>query len=424
MSNAFSIDLRDPIDLLFEDISVLYTMNGTEDSPLGEVRRWSVGFHSGALAYLGPTRSAPDAQRRFDARGLVAVPGLVDPHTHSVWGGSRSDEFERRLGGVSYSEILESGGGILSTVEQTRRSPQSALVADCNARLRTLQCFGVTSVEVKSGYGLNVETELRCLQAATSTVHCRVIPTFLGAHAIPREWRHDRAGYVGDIIENQLPACAQIATAIDVYCDRGAFTLDESVAILSAGKNLGLRVRAHAEQVEHTGISAAAAALGATCVDHLERITEADISVLAENGTTAVLLPGAQMYLRDSSPPIESLREAKVPIAIGTDLNPGSSPVFNPWVTATLACVLQRLTVEETLLGITRHAGRALGEPSLGWLGSGSVADLVIVQPPPDENPSAAGIIQSIGGAQPLVVVQDGAVVHSSALAAARWSKQ
>lgn len=398
-------------DLLVHDLARLYTC--APDAPeLGALEGASVAFLEGEVAWVGPAAHAPDADEVLDGSGLIGLPGLVDPHTHAVWAGSRADEFRRRLAGVPYSEILEAGGGILSTVRATRAASREDLAAAGRARLAGLRSHGVTTVEVKSGYGLDPDTEVRLLQAAwdcNDTV--RVVPTFLGAHAIPPEWRHDRAAYVAQVIEQQLPRCAPLADFIDVYCDRGAFTVAETEAILSAGKALGLGLKCHAEQVAFTGAAAAAAGLGATSVEHLERVDEAGIAALAAAGTVAVLLPGAQLYLRDSAPPVAALREAGVPLALGTDLNPGSSPVHDPWAVATLACILQGFTIEEAVLGLTRVAGLALGRPELGWVGPGSIGDLALFAPPPGEPATVASLVQHLGAHRAVAVIRDGVQV-------------
>jgi imidazolonepropionase len=398
-------------DLLVHDITCLTTCTpGAPD--LGVLECASVAFLEGEVAWVGPAAHAPDADEHIDGSGLVGLPGLVDPHTHAIWAGSRSDEFRRRLAGVPYSEILEAGGGILSTVRATRAASRQDLAAAGRARLAGLRSHGVTTVEVKSGYGLDPDTEARILQAAwdcNDTV--RVVPTFLGAHAIPPEWRHDRAAYVAQIMNEQLPRCAPLADFVDVYCDRGAFTVAETEAILGAARALGLGIKCHAEQVAYTGAAAAAARLGATSVEHLERVDDAGIAALAEAGTVAVLLPGAQLYLRDSAPPVAALREAGVPLALGTDLNPGSSPVHDPWTIATLACLLQGFTIEEAVLGITRVAGAALGRPELGWIGPGSIGDLALFAPPPGEPATVASLVQHMGAHRAVVVIRDGVQV-------------
>ena len=403
-------------DLLVDRISLLLTMDpatpGARDPVLGAIEDAAVAFVDGAPCWIGPAGQGPSADRVVDGQGCVGLPGLVDPHTHAVWAGSRADEFQRRLAGATYTEILEAGGGILSTVRHTRAASVDALAALAGARLRGLRARGLTTVEVKSGYGLSPEAEEKMLRAAGAVQDGpRVVRTFLGAHAVPAELRGRRDAYVRQVIEEQLPRCAPLCEAIDVYCDRGAFDLDEAVAVLSAGRALGLKVRAHAEQVAWTGIAAAAAALGATCVDHLERLDDAGVAAMAAHGTVAVLLPGAQLYLRDTAPPVAALREAGVALALGTDLNPGSSPLHDPWTNATLGCLLQGLTVDEVLLGMTRAAGRALGRPELGHLGAGAVGDLVLVRPPAGEPPTAGALVQHMGGAQVLAVVQAGRLV-------------
>jgi imidazolonepropionase len=395
-------------ELLVHHLSHLYTCApGSPD--LGCIADASVGFTDGKLCFIGPAADAPTAINTIDGHGLVGLPGLVDPHTHAVWAGSRADEFAKRLAGARYSEILEQGGGILSTVSATRAASEETLTQLCRARLLGMLERGVTTVEIKSGYGLNPETEARMLRAARAchdTV--RVMTSFLGAHTIPLSHRDDRASYVEQIISEQIPLCAPLANHIDVYCDRGAFTLTESMAILEAGKSAGLQVRAHAEQVSHTGIAEAAAKLGASCVDHLEQIDDAGIAAMARHNTVAVLLPGAQLYLGDTPPPVAKLRAAGVRMAIGTDLNPGSSPLHDLWTAATLACILQGLTPTEAILGITRHAGQALGRADLGWIGPNSVADLAIFAPPPGEPPTVESLVQHMGRGYAVAVIRDG----------------
>ena len=400
-------------DLLVHRIPLLLTMDPARDgSELGALVNAAVAFQGGRVCWIGESVHAPSAATVLDGSGCVGLPGLVDPHTHAIWAGSRADEFQRRLAGATYSEILEGGGGILSTVRQTREASDEALEKALRGRLLRLRQRGLTTVEVKSGYGLSPAHEQRLLRIAQEVQDGpRVVTTFLGAHTVPAEHRGRREVYVEQIIEQQLPLCAPHCEAIDVYCDRGAFDLDEATAILEAGQALGLKVRAHAEQVAYTGIAEVAAEMGACCVDHLERLDEAGIAAMAEAGTVAVLLPGSQLYLHDSAPPVAALREAGVPLALGTDLNPGSSPVWDPWICATLGCLLQGLTVEEALLGLTRLAGAALGHPELGLLREGLAGDLVLVRPPPGEPLSAASLVQSMGGTRVARVVQGGRIV-------------
>lgn len=355
----------------------------------------AVNLVGSQVVWVGPSAEAPRAETVVDATGLVGMPGLVDPHTHTTFAGSRAGEFERRLGGEAYTAILESGGGIHATVAATRAASEAELVALTRARLAAMLRLGVTTVEIKSGYGLTAVDEAKMLRAARAAAGpVEVVTTFLGAHARPP----GRRDYVDEVIEEQLPACAPFADGIDVYCDRGAFTLEETASVLRAGRARGLGIRVHAEQVEHTGAAALAASLGALSADHLERLDEAGAAAMGRAGTVAVLLPGAMVYLRDTSPPIDLLRRHGVSMAVGTDFNPGSSPVRDLWACATLACVTMRLTVAEALAGITTVAARAVGRPDRGWLGPGSRADLALFAPPPGEPAELRTLIQYMGG--------------------------
>jgi imidazolonepropionase len=391
-------------DLLFHDITELFT--GSEQ---GVLRDAAVAIRGGTVCWVGQSTQAPPALERVDCRGLVGLPGLVDCHTHALFAGSRAAEFQRRLAGATYTEILEAGGGILSTVGATRAASLATLRSLLERRLEDMLALGVTTVEVKSGYGLEPDAEMRMLEAMAAAEHpVEIVPTFLGAHAVPLAFRGRREAYVEQVIREQLPRCAPLARFVDVYCDRGAFTLDEARAILEAGKAHGLIPRIHAEQVAHTGAAAMAAALGATSADHLEQLDEAGVMAMAEHGTVAVLLPGAQLYLKDPAPPVEALRRAGVPMAVSTDFNPGSSPVRDLWSCATLACLRMGLRVDEALLGITRNAARALGRDELGWLGVGAAADLALLSPPPGEPAELAVLVQYLGGHRASHVVKAG----------------
>jgi imidazolonepropionase len=362
----------------------------------------------GRIGWVGPAADAPAAPEVQDAGGAVGMPGLVDPHTHTTFAGSRAMDFERRLAGESYTSILEKGGGIHSTVAATRVASESELTSLTRARLDRMLRGGVTTVEIKSGYGLSPEAEARMLRAARAAagpVH--VVTTFLGAHARPP----GVADYVDQVVGAQLDACAPLADAIDVYCDRGAFTLEETDRILRAGRARGLQLKVHAEQVAYTGAAQLAASLGALSADHLERIDDAGIAAMAEAGTVAVMLPGAMLYLRDTSPPVDRLRAAGVPLAIGTDFNPGSSPVSDLWTCATLACICMGLTVREALAGVTVNAARALGLADRGHLLPGAVADLALFDPPPGEPPELRVLVQHLGGHRARAVYRAGARV-------------
>jgi imidazolonepropionase len=353
----------------------------------------------GRVVAIGPgaAAEAPDEAEIVDASGLIALPGLVDAHTHAVWSGTRLGDFVRRQGGESYTAILEGGGGIHSTVRATRACAEAELLALARARLAPMLAAGVTTVEIKSGYGLATDAEARLLRVARAAGGpLRVEPTFLGAHAVPPD--RDRAEYLDEVCGPMLDACAPLATAIDVYCDRGAFTLSEADRILQAGRARGLAVKAHAEQVAHTGVAALAAGLGALSCDHVERIDTTGIGAMAANGTVAVLLPGAMLYLRDIAPPVGALREAGVPLAVATDLNPGSSPVRDLWTAATLACLTLGLSPDEALAGITEIAARALGFEDRGHLRPGAIADVALFRPPPGEVADPRVLVQYMGG--------------------------
>ena len=395
------------MDLVLKNISLLVI---PFPDHITRKRNIDVGIEKGLIAYIGT--DCPRGKMTIDAKGCIALPGLVDPHTHAIWGGSRANEFARRLSGTPYSQILEEGGGILSTVEHTRNTPTETLLDNAHKRIQMMHQYGVTHVEVKSGYGLSVEGESKILTIAKQLSSTDMItPTFLGAHAIPKEFKNHRDQYVRQIIEEQLPVCAPLAKCIDVYCDRGAFTIEESIAILQAGKDLGLKIKAHAEQVTHTGIAEKAAQLGAISVEHLEYATDNDIAAMKEHETVAVLLPGAQLYLKDKSPPVQSLREAGVPMAIGTDLNPGSSPVYNIWTCATLSCILQGLTMEEAILGMTIHAGKAIGHPTAGTIAIGVPADIALFRPPAGDPVELESLLQSMGYTGCVMTIKEGNVI-------------
>lgn len=403
--------LTEPLDLLVTDLDCLLTMNPPwGEGPLGQISGGAVGFRAGRVAYLGPAEAAPPAVVVRTVPGGIALPGLVDCHTHSLFAGSRADEFRRRLAGEPYTAILEAGGGILSTVRATRAASDAELAELLHARLEGMLALGVTTVEVKTGYGLDEAHELRHLRLLAGTRWAtRVVPTWLGAHAVPAEHRADRGAYLR-LLDRVLPQVVGLAEAVDVYCDRGAFTLGEARALLERGLALGLTGRIHAEQVAHTGAAALAGELGLASADHLERIDAAGIASMAAGGTTAVLLPAAMLYMRDTPPPTAALRAAGVPMAVGTDFNPGSSPARDLWACATLACLTLGLSVEEALLGITAHAGRALGRPELGRLALGGPGDLAVLFPPPGEPPDPAVLVQYLGGHAAALVVRDGEV--------------
>jgi imidazolonepropionase len=326
-----------------------------------------------------------DARRTIDCEGRWVTPGLIDCHTHLVHGGDRAREFEMRLAGAGYEEIARSGGGIISTVRATRNAGEDALVKSALPRLDALIAEGATTVEVKSGYGLDLQTELRQLRAARRLGierPVRIRTSLLAAHAFPPEFGDDRGGYLRLVIDEILPAAARagLADAVDGFCERIAFTPDEMAEMFTAAKRLGLPVKLHADQLSDLSGAALAARFGALSADHLEYTSEDGAAAMAASGTVAVLLPGAFYFLRESQlPPIRCFRNMGVPMALATDCNPGSSPLTSLLLAMNMGATLFRLTVEECLAGVTREAARALGlAGDIGTLEPGKACDLAI----------------------------------------------
>lgn len=317
-------------------------------------------------------------------RGGVLTPGLVDCHTHLVFGGQRADEFEQRLEGVSYQEIAAAGGGILSTVRATRQASEAELFERAAARLEAMLADGVTTIEIKSGYGLTVADELKCLRVARELGErypVRVFTTLLGAHALPPEYANDADGYIDLVCREMIPAAAEsgLADAVDVFCEKIAFSVAQCERVYAAAAEHGLPIKAHVEQLSNLGGAAAAARHGALSVDHIEYLDSEGIQAMADNSTTAVLLPGAFYTLRETQcPPVQTLRDAGVPMAVATDGNPGTSPLFQPTLMLNQACTLFRLTPKEALSGMTRYAARALGQSDFGTVAPGQIADLCV----------------------------------------------
>ena len=351
------------------------------------VDRGAVAMAGDRIAYAGPESELPrgDARLRVDAEGRLVTPGLVDCHTHLVFAGDRADEMERRLAGASYAQLAAEGAGIMATVRATRAAGDDELLASATARLDRLMRGGVTTVEVKSGYGLDPATELRMLRVARRLIGAcgaHVSTTFLGAHAVPPEFAGRPDDYVDLVVDTMLPevAAAGLADAVDVFCERMAFSREQAGRVLAAARRLGLAVRVHADQLGDGDGAALAAEHGALSADHLEHTSPDGIAAMARSGTVAVLLPGAAHILGETRvPPVAMLRAAGVPMAVATDANPGTSPLLSLTLAMHLACVSFGLRPGEALLGATAHAAAALGlAGEVGVLAPGARADLVV----------------------------------------------
>jgi imidazolonepropionase len=356
-------------------------------SGLGLVEHAAVAAVGGRIAFAGPVGDLPtgwDAKERVALDGRWITPGLIDCHTHLVYAGDRAGEFELRLAGVSYEEIARRGGGILATVTATRAASERDLVAATLPRLDRLLAEGVTTVEIKSGYGLELATETRMLRAARALARERnvsIITTFLGAHAVPPEAEGDKERYTDEVVA-MLPTIARegFADAVDAFCEGIAFSPEQTARVFAAAKAAGLPVRLHADQLSNLHGARLAAMFGALSADHLEYTDEDGVAAMAQAGTVAVLLPGAFYVLRERQlPPVDALRRHRVPIAIATDCNPGTSPVTSLLITMNMAATLFRLTVDEAIAGVTREAARALGgRGEIGTLEAGKSCDLAI----------------------------------------------
>lgn len=388
--------------------------------PFGLVEDGALAVKDGRLAYVGPRPELPPgkAAEERDAGGACITPGLTDCHTHLVFAGDRADEFERRLQGATYEEIARAGGGIRSTVAKTRAASDERLVADAGQRLQFLLAEGVTTIEIKSGYGLDTATEMKMLRIGRMLADrfpVTVRTTFLGAHALPSEYEGRQAAYVDLVVNEMLPtvAAAKLADAVDVFCENIAFTSDETVRVFLAARKHGLPVKLHADQLSDLGGAALAARYGALSADHLEHANEEGVKAMAAAGTVAVLLPGAFYFLRDTKlPPVDLFRRHRVPMAIASDCNPGSSPALSLLLMLNMACTLFRLTPEEALAGVTRNAARALGTGAThGTLEVGKAADFV--QWDHIGHPRELGYW--LGGNPARIVVKAGNVVRSCA---------
>jgi len=372
------------IDLLLRNVRIVTCT----DDVCGVTPPAFVAIFGGLIAGLGPmTQLDPDAPvvQEFDGEGALLTPGLIDCHTHLVYAGHRAREFEMRLQGASYEAIAQAGGGIVSTVRQTRDAVPSDLYAQSARRLKELMAHGVTTVEIKSGYGLSLKDELKCLKVARDLAQrlpVNVSTTLLAAHAVPPEFAGRADDYIDHVVQHILPEAARLrmVDAVDAFCETIGFDLQQTRRVFQAARHHGLPVKLHAEQLSNMGGAALAAEFHALSADHLEHVDEHSVQAMARTGTVAVMLPGAYYFLRDTHvPPIELFRRHGVPMAVATDCNPGSSPTTHLPLMMNMACTLFRMTPAEALLGVTRHAAQALGLlDSHGTVELGKAADLCL----------------------------------------------
>ena len=364
------------------------TMQSGTHQPYGLIEDAAIVVDGDRIAWIGPVGELPSrwqerSETRHDCHGALITPGLIDCHTHLVYGGDRAHEFELRLGGASYEDIARAGGGIASTVAATRAASEDSLLEQTLPRLRSLMSEGVTTVEIKSGYGLSLEHERKSLRVARAIARREPIAvrtSFLGAHALPPEFagRHD--DYIDEVLR-MLPVLhgEGLVDAVDAFCERIAFSIEQVERVFDAAGRLKIPVKLHAEQLSDSGGAALAARHRALSCDHLEWLSDEGAAAMAKAGSVAVLLPGAFYFLRETRlPPIALLRERGIPIAVSTDCNPGSSPCTSPLLMLNMACTFFRLTPEEALAGMTRNAAAALGLPDRGVLAEGLRADFVL----------------------------------------------
>ncbi|TRW48540.1 imidazolonepropionase [Aliidiomarina halalkaliphila] len=367
------------------------------DAQLGLIEQAAIVAHNGVIQWVGRENALPMEYQHLvlaseerqsatiiDGHGMLATPALTDCHTHLVWAGSRANEFRQRLHGASYQDIAEQGGGILSTVRATRAASEDALFRMTLPRAKALLSQGVAHVEIKSGYGLSLDDELKQLRVARrigDALPLRVSTTLLAAHALPPEFANDSDGYIDYVVREILPAAANqgLVDAVDVFCEQIGFSREQTDRVFRAAKQLGIPVKLHAEQLSDQDGAALMASYQGLSADHLEYLSDKGIRAMADAGSVAVLLPGAFYFLRETKlPPIQALRDAKVPIAIATDANPGSSPLIQLPLMMHFACTLFQMTPEESWLGVTKHAAAALGDHQQGTLAPNQRADIAL----------------------------------------------
>ncbi|MGA2317539.1 MAG: imidazolonepropionase [Thermodesulfobacteriota bacterium] len=385
------------IDLIIKNAEELLTLSlsSREESGLGIIRNGAVAIKEGRIFLIGKTEEFSEKfflnrnGREIDATGKVVMPGLIDAHTHLIFAGSRENEFEQRIQGLSYLEIAEKGGGILSTVEATRKASFDELFLLGKKRLDRMLSKGVTTLEAKSGYGLSLQDELKILKvmkALQENHPIEIVPTFLGAHTVPREFRDARTRYIDLLNKEMIPKVAQerLAEFCDVFCEEKAFTVEESKKILETGKQYGLKPKIHADQLSPGGGAELAAEVGAFSADHLEYVSQEGIKKMAEKGVTAVLLPGASFFLSMKKyPPARDMIEQGMPVSLATDLNPGSSMTESLPLMMTMGCTMFKMTPKEVIQATTVHAARSIGrEKEIGSLEVGKQADILLLDIP------------------------------------------
>jgi len=397
---------------------------GDEQNDVGVIEDAAIAAAGDEIIYVGPAsgllrevREAPDAVR-IDAGQGVVMPGFVDPHTHLLFGGWRPAEFGQRIAGESYQDILAAGGGILSTVAATRSLGEEELVDIGRRRLRRMLAMGTTTVEAKSGYGLSLEDESKLVRAArrlASTEVVEIVPTLLGAHAVPPEYREDRQAYIRLVVE-MIEALADRIEYVDAFCETGAFSVEECREVFAAAQRAGLGIKLHADQLGDTGGAALAAEVGAVSADHLDYISPAGIAAMASAGVVAVLLPSVPMYLMSQhQAPAAALQRARVPIALATDFNPGTSPVESMAAIVSMACMLLRMSPAAALVAATRNAACAIGRGDrLGSLDIGKQADLQIY-----DVSDYRMLPYRFGQLPPRLVIKRGRIAHDRGTASA-----
>jgi imidazolonepropionase len=401
-------------DLLLVDVHAATMRTGA--TPYGVVHDAAIAMLDGVIVYAGPRAALPQgltAAAVLEGGGAWVTPGLIDCHTHLVYAGSRVDEYERRRLGVSYAQIAREGGGIAATVRATRAATEDGLAAESLPRLQALAAEGVTTVEVKSGYGLDTASELKQLRVARAIARdagVDVRTTLLAAHALPPEFADRADAYIDMVCAQMIPAAADagLADAVDAYCETIGFTPAQTQRVFDAARARGLRVKLHADQLSDMGGGAQAAAAGALSADHLEYTSDAGVAAMAAARTVAVLLPGAFYTLRETKlPPIEAMRAHRVAMAVSTDCNPGTSPTTSLLLMLNMACTLFRLTPEEALAGVTTHAARALGLADRGTITPGTKADLACW-----DIAAPAELAYRLGGNPNVGVIRDGRVAR------------